>query len=280
MSYQLPLRCPRREMCTACNCLSRFIAAATALHWRIKSLRRVIEVCGVCARFRRHLQRQLCSPLSASSFLPSPFLPSFHQIIEREPTIIEDYDPYKIDVGFYSPYDSRLSLNRNYHPTAIGGSFAGSGGNDSGEHFFSSSHTAANNNHHHHSQTNHGHQNNSHHHNHRQQSPATATGASNGVTVSHHQPTNHHHQHMLLSSYSPVAESSSAQQQHQPPPANRPTVAAVRQVANPARGTGQQKQHLTSRHRQQVPANAATHQQNQPPFDSHSPRSIRSQEFY
>lgn len=40
--------------------------------------------------------------------------PLFLQVVEHEPTIIEDYDPYKIDIGFYSPYDSRLSLNRNY----------------------------------------------------------------------------------------------------------------------------------------------------------------------
>lgn len=39
------------------------------------------------------------------------------QVVEHEPTIIEDYDPYKIDIGFYSPYDSRLSLNRHYPAT-------------------------------------------------------------------------------------------------------------------------------------------------------------------
>ena len=35
-------------------------------------------------------------------------------MVEHEPTIMDDYDPYKIDIGsYYSPYDSRLSLNRS-----------------------------------------------------------------------------------------------------------------------------------------------------------------------
>lgn len=44
----------------------------------------------------------LCSSMSCSCFKPDT---------HEEPTIIEDYDPYKIDYGFY---DSRLSLNRPY----------------------------------------------------------------------------------------------------------------------------------------------------------------------
>lgn len=177
----------------------------------------------------------------ATNTLPLPYL----QIVDHEPTMIEDYDPYKLDVGFYSPYDSRLSLNRHYQANigGMGGSFAS--GNDSGEHFFS--------------------------HQQRQQSPATSGGTSaQQINITTNGVGHHHHrenQPQLLNSYSPV-ENSGTQ-------ANRPTVAAVRQVANPNRVTVTGNQHISSRHnRQQVPVNSQAH------FDSHSPRSIRSQQFY
>lgn len=45
----------------------------------------------------------LCSSMSCNCFKP--------ETVEVEPNFIEDYDPYKVDFGFY---DSRLSLSRPY----------------------------------------------------------------------------------------------------------------------------------------------------------------------
>ncbi|KAF7489694.1 hypothetical protein SSS_04216 [Sarcoptes scabiei] len=74
--------------------------------WRFPWLIALCIMLGILLIIMMVVNIFLCSSLSCSCCRS--------EIVEHEPVIIEDYDPYKIDIGsFYSPYDSRLSLNRS-----------------------------------------------------------------------------------------------------------------------------------------------------------------------
>lgn len=201
------------------------------------------------------------------------------QMAEHEPTIMDDYDPYKIDIGsYYSPYDSRLSLNRS--TTSIANPMTSTGVGNPSHHHYHHQH----NTHHHHLHNN---NNNNHHHG----NNGDRSGSHYSAQL--HQPLHlnkiHHlhHPHLGLNNNKPVPSMSSS---YSPSTTENTTHSrpGTKLINNNSKNLGngnKNRNNKPSKSRQQkpsnqksssiIPLNSSTYN----PYQ-HSPQSIRSDDYY
>lgn len=182
------------------------------------------------------------------------------QMVEHEPTIMDDYDPYKIDIGsYYSPYDSRLSLNRS--TTSIANPMTSTVVGNPHHHYH-----LQHNTHHHHG--NNGDRSGSHYS--AQQQPLHLN------TVHHHHP---HHNRPIPSMSSSYSPSTTENTTHSRPGAklinNNKNIGNGNKSRNSKPNKSRQQKPSNPKSSSIIPMNGNTYN----PYQ-HSPQSIRSDDYY
>nr|XP_046919568.1 uncharacterized protein LOC124499670 isoform X1 [Dermatophagoides farinae] len=231
--------------------------------WRFPWLIALCIMLGILLIIMMVVNIFLCTSMSCSCFRS--------EMVEHEPTIMDDYDPYKIDIGsYYSPYDSRLSLNRS--TTSIANPMTS---NVVG-------------NHHHHQHNTHHHSNNHHGNNNGDRSGSYYSTQQQPL----HLNTIHHHLHhgfnnnnkpipSMSSSYSPSTTENTTH--------SRPGAKLINSNKNMGNGNknriskpNKSRQQKPSNHKSPslmttsiIPLNSSTYN----PYQ-HSPQSIRSDDYY
>ncbi|XP_075678229.1 uncharacterized protein LOC113791970 isoform X2 [Dermatophagoides pteronyssinus] len=220
--------------------------------WRFPWLIALCIMLGILLIIMMVVNIFLCTSMSCSCFRS--------EMVEHEPTIMDDYDPYKIDIGsYYSPYDSRLSLNRS--TTSIANPMTSTVVGNPHHHYH-----LQHNTHHHHG--NNGDRSGSHYT--AQQQPLHLN------TVHHHHP---HHNRPIPSMSSSYSPSTTENTTHSRPGAklinNNKNIGNGNKSRNSKPNKSRQQKPSNPKSSSIIPLNGNTYN----PYQ-HSPQSIRSDDYY